>query len=198
MTARSPHFDADESFQQELETGPGSAAETGKGSEALPGQLPGTLPRGLPGGRFNVLLTEDRAHAEEHWTHQVPRLLEPLGIRSQVVASGAEALAATQQTIFHAAVIDLATPTGQAATARLEPPASGLWLLEVLKRHDATPPTIVINAPAAPRQTQRLLNQALRLGAFAVINRPVQLNTLLGAIQRILERHHQNHWPDEA
>ena len=144
------------------------------------------------GRRFNVLLTEDRDHADEHWTRQMPRLLEPLGIHAHIAATGADALAAAEQTPFHCAVIDLATPTGKPG----QPPAApGLWLLEVLRRLDATPPTIVVNAAAAPGQSQRLLNQALRLGAFAVVNRPVQLNTLLLAVQRIIEKHHNNQWP---
>ncbi|MEM8783490.1 MAG: hypothetical protein AAGE65_11625 [Planctomycetota bacterium] len=169
-----PH-DADDLFQQELDAG-----------RAAP------PPR--PNPRLQVLLTQDRDHPDEHWTRQLPRLLAPLGVDARLAADADEAVHVTRTVRVHAAIIDLATPPGS-ANQQLEPPASGLWLLEVLRRLDDTPPTLVVNAPAPPKQAQRLLNEALRLGAFAVVNRPVQLNTLLGAIQRILQRHHQNHWP---
>ncbi len=196
VTPLRPHLDADERFQQELDAAGPAPQPHAFGTPPAPA-----------GPRFNVLLTQDREHPDEHWTRQVPRLLQPFGIHARVAGSTAEALDATRATRFHAVVVDLATPAGTPGSAgnttsagsgvpaNLAPPASGLWLLEVLRRLDATPPTIVINAPMPPRQAQRLLNQALRLGAFAVINRPVQLNTLLSAIQRILERHHNNTWP---
>ncbi|MEM1446974.1 MAG: hypothetical protein AAGF84_13025 [Planctomycetota bacterium] len=180
-----PH-DADDLFQQELDAGPN--AHPGTGTQPTPN------PSGAP--RLQVLLTQDRDHPDEHWTRQLPRLLAPLGVDARLAADTDEAVHVTRTVRVHAAIIDLATPPGPGTgSSKLEPPASGLMLLEVLRRLDQTPPTLVVNAPAPPKQAQRLLNEALRLGAFAVINRPVQLNTLLGAIQRVLHRHHQNHWP---
>ena len=154
-------------------------------------------PGGPPPVRLRLLVTEDRRHAEEHWTHQMPRLLGPLGVEAACVNSGSEALSVASRTRFDVAVIDLATPAGAAASApaRLSPPDSGLWLMEVLRRMDHAPAMVVINAAAAPRQAERLLRASLRLGASAVVPRPVELNTLLEAIRRVLRRGHQDRWP---
>ena len=150
---------------------------------------------GPPPPRLRLLMTEDRHHADGHWTHQVPRLLGPLGVESARVSDGSTALDAASRIHFHIAVIDLATPAGAAGGAALQPPASGLWLLEVLRRMDGAPAIVVINAAAAPRQAERLLLASLRLGASAVVPRPVDLNTLLESIRRVLRRGHHDRWP---
>lgn len=139
-------------------------------------------------------MTEDRQHPDGHWTHQIPRLLGPFGVEAARVSDGAGALRVARQMHFDIAVIDLATPAGTGGS--LPPPASGLWLLEVLGRMEGAPATVVINAAAAPRQAERLLLASLRLGASAVIPRPVELNTLLEAIRRVLRRGHQDRWPE--
>ncbi|BAM05351.1 hypothetical protein PSMK_31920 [Phycisphaera mikurensis NBRC 102666] len=152
------------------------------------------MPRPEP--RLRLLVTEDRVHADEHWTRQMPRLLGPLGVEAARVPSGTAALDAASRMRFDIAVIDLATPAG--GSGPLRPPASGLWLLEVLRRMEGAPATVVINAAAGPRQAERLLLASLRLGASAVIPRPVELNTLLEAIRRVLRRGHQDRWPGDA
>ncbi len=166
------------------------------------GSRPGPDPMAAPGAssgcvlpRLRLLMTEDRHHADGHWTNQVPRLLGPLGVESARVSDGSTALDAASRIHFDIAVIDLSTPAGAAGGGSLQPPASGLWLLEVLRRMDGAPATVVINAAAAPRQAERLLLASLRLGASAVIPRPVDLNTLLESIRRVLRRGHQDRWP---
>ena len=164
-----------------------------------------------PGGRFNVLLTEDRARPVEHWTRQFPRLMRPLGVEAHLAASAPQALELTERITFHAAFIDLATPK-EAVPARSAPENSaprisasvgassggGLWLLEVLQRREPRPPVVVVNSRATQQQAVRLLNEALRLGAFSVVNRPDNLTPLLRVIQRLLTRHHQGQWPTPA
>ena len=158
-------------------------------------------------GCFNVLLTEDREHAIEHWTRQLPRLLEPFGVRTWLASSGLNALAEADRTRFHAAVIDLLTPAEPAPT-RSTPGAAGrastgggarpggLWLLEVLQRRPNRPPIVVVDNGAYEwRRAQRYLNEALRLGAFTVISQPVNLEALLQAIRRLLDRRYAGHWP---
>ncbi|MEM9916281.1 MAG: hypothetical protein AAF911_15105 [Planctomycetota bacterium] len=166
-----------------------------------------------PGGRFNVLLTEDRARPVEHWTRQFPRLMRPLGVEAHLAASATQALELTERITFHAAFIDLATPkdatparsastnatfSGSASGGSTSGGASGLWLLEVLQRREPRPPVVVVNSRATQQQAVRLLNEALRLGAFSVVNRPDNLTPLLRVIQRLLNRHHHGQWPTPA
>jgi len=154
--------------------------------------------------RFRLLLTEDRAHAEGHWTRQLPAVLRPMGIDALVASSGAEALEIIKGSPIHAAVIDLATPTGNEPTPNpttKSPDTSGggLWLMQVIQRLPAKPPVVIVNSRSySQRQVQRSLNQALTLGAFSVINRPVKLDTLLATFQRLLERAYNNTWPDPS
>jgi CheY-like chemotaxis protein len=155
-----------------------------------------SAPENSPGGRFNVLLTEDRVRPDEHWTRQLPRLMQPLGVEAHLAATGKQALQLAEQVTYHAAFVDLATPVDAPGRATNTPAAEGgLWLLQVLQRRTARPPVVVVNSRATRQQAVRLLNEALRLGAFSVVNRPDDLHPLLTVIQRLLDRHHQGQWP---
>ena len=155
--------------------------------------------------RFSVLLTEDREHAIEHWTRQLPRLLQPLGMRALVAQTGYQAIELVESRPIHAAVIDLYTPPGDRKTIRTKgaprPAANpatpgGIWVLEIFRRLANPPPVVVVNNLVySPRQAQRFLNKALRLGAFSVINRPVDLEELLTVIRRLIDRQYEGQWP---
>ena len=71
-----------------------------------------------------------------------------------------------------------------------------MWVLEVIRRLPTRPPVVVINSRAiAPRQAQRFLNDALRLGAFSVINRPSDIEDMLAVIRRLIDRQYEGAWP---
>lgn len=154
--------------------------------------------------RFNVLLTQDRQHSAGHWTRQLPRLLEPQGVNAYLARSGREAVDMVNDLEIHAALIDLATPqntpTDPASVTTGSNSgggeAQGLWVLEVIRRLPNRPPVVVINSRAiAPKQAQRFLNDALRLGAFSVINRPSDIEDMLAIIRRLIDRQYEGAWP---
>lgn len=147
--------------------------------------------------RFNVLITEDRDRPIEHWTRQVSRLLEPQGVSAYIARSGREALDISSSLPIHAAIVDLATPRDRAKPQTSNTTAGdGLWLLEVLNRQPKRPPVVVVNGRTySTRQAQRMLNEALRLGAFSVLNGPVHIEALLLTIRRLLEREYHGNWP---
>ncbi len=151
--------------------------------------------------RFNVLLTRDRPHSAPHWTNQLPRLLEPQGVASYLAESGRQAIDLAETLEIHAAVIDLGTPRGDATPIARHGgargmPSGGLWLLELMRRMPNHPPLVVINSPAySQRQLQRMLQEALRLGAFCVLNQPVGIEQLLNVFRRLLDRHYRGTWP---
>lgn len=152
-----------------------------------------------PGGRFNILLTEDRDRPLEHWTRQFPRLMRPLGVEAHLATTGRQALELSERITFHAAFVDLATPKDATSVNTVgNSGGGGLWLLEVMQRQAQHPPVVVVNSRATRQQAVRLLNEALRLGAFSVVNRPDNLTPLLNVIQRLLNRHHQGQWPNPA
>lgn len=154
-------------------------------------RVPGGL--GVPGRRFNVLLTLDREHSAEHWTHQLARLLHPQGVFTQVVRTGREAAETMSRLPIHAAVVDLNTPMGDSGD---ESRSGGMWVLELIRRMSDRPPVVVLRPAAfAQRQAERTLADALRLGAFSVLNKPVGLEDVLVVFRRLVDRQYRGQWP---
>lgn len=123
-----------------------------------------------PGNRLNVLLTA----GDDIWSQQLPRLLEPQGVRALRVRDVDEAMKVIAAEPIHAAVIDMelpmrrtaspsnpsqdATPDtnprptegskmnrpGQAPRPQGQVETGGLKLLRVIHRLDPTPPAVVV------------------------------------------------------
>ena len=148
--------------------------------------------------RFNVLVAGGARQGERestHWSSQLPRLLEPQGVHAYVARCGREAVSLVEHEAIHAALVDLSVPRDDAEASA----PSGVWLLEVVRRLPRRPPLVIVNdRTQPPREAQRLLNDALRHGAFAVVNQPESLETLLAVIRRILDRKHMGRWPKES
>lgn len=151
--------------------------------------------------RLNVLITEDRPQAPEYWTSQLPRLLEPQGVAAYVARSGREAVVVAEQVRIHAAIIDLATPIGDGGVpwnggGVSTGSAAGIWLLELFRRLPDRPPVVVVRSPSySHRQFDRVMHDALRLGAFSVLNKPVDLEQILAVFRCVIDRRYQGHWP---
>ncbi len=160
-----------------------------------------------PSSRLNVLITEDRPHPPEHWTSQLPRLLEPQGIVAYLARSGREAIDLTERVHIHAAVIDMGTPLGTTASpkpgydapipaAPTNAAAAGIWLLELFRRLPYRPPVVVVRGPAySRRHLDRIMREALRLGAFSVVNKPVDIEQMLVVFRAVIDRRYRGHWP---
>lgn len=153
-----------------------------------------------PDARLNVLLTEDRPRGEEHWIEQLPRLLEPQGIAAFIARSGEEALDVANRVRIHAAVIDLAVP--MARDGRPQSPAvadpAGFKLLQLFRKLPYSPPIVVVHSPVvARRDVDRLLHEALRLGAFSVLARPLQIEQFLGVFRRLVDQKYRGQWPGQ-
>lgn len=124
---------------------------------------------------------------------QLPTLLGPFGIRTILVTTGEGAAAAVAAEPVHIAVVDLTVPIVEAPGAK----AGGARVLQLLRRLAPPPPTVVVRPPQpTARESARGLLEALREGAFAVLDRPLHLETLLEVMRRILRRHYAGMWPD--
>jgi DNA-binding response OmpR family regulator len=123
---------------------------------------------------------------------QLPRLLSPMGIYSIKVTSGESAARVICDFPIHIAVVDLTIPLAPDSPAR----SGGARILQLLRRLDQPPPTVVVR-PRQPskRDSTRELTAVLREGAFAVLDRPIELETMLEVMRRILRRHYADEWP---
>ncbi len=147
--------------------------------------------------RLNVLLSYG-GWRENSWADSLPRLLTPLGVRTLRADSGAQAADLLRKTPdIHVAVVDLRVPMNPRTTDTQVPgeEEGGCRLLEMLGRLTTNPPTIVVKPSRSSRDDQRDLCRALNLGAFAVLDRPVDLELLLETFRRLLKRHYANQWP---
>jgi len=148
--------------------------------------------------RLNLLLSYG-GWREGSAVDQLPHLLTPLGIHSMRVYSGEEAAELISTTAIHIAVVDLAIPLHKPRERDAPPPPSGPRVLQLLRRLEEPPPTVVVRPPQpAARESARTLSDALRQGAFAVLDRPLAIETLLEVMRRVLRRHYADHWPRSA
>lgn len=127
----------------------------------------------------------------------LPPLLAPLGIQSIKASSGEEAAEVIQKFQVHIAVVDLSIPLQRCQPSAAAVAAeAGPRVLQLLRRLDSPPPTVVVRPPQpAMRESARTLAQALRDGAFAVLDQPVRLEAMLEVLRRILRRYYADVWP---
>jgi len=142
--------------------------------------------------RLNLLLTRG-GWREDQTVVQLPSLLEPMGIRSLTANSGEEATNVIENNVIHIAFVDLSLPL-RAGCSKAAP--AGERILQLLRRLDSPPPTIVLRPRQAnARASARSLARSMQEGAFTVVDRPAKLETLLDALRRVLRRYYQNEWP---
>ncbi len=149
---------------------------------------------GGAGGRLNLLLSHG-GWRDEPWADSLPRLLEPMGVHAWTVHSGREAASLIQKVRVDIAVVDLSLPLGVDAPSAPPVEEAGVRLLEILVRLPSRPPTLVVKRRRTRREDAREITHALRAGAFAVIDRPVNLETVLEVMRRVLCRHYADRWP---
>jgi hypothetical protein len=123
-----------------------------------------------------------------------------MGIISHRAHTGREARGVISALPIHIAVVDLGLPLDENPQAEVEPEfeEGGPRLLELLARLAEPPPVVAVKRPRTHRSDARDISEALRLGAFAIIDRPQcahDLNLMLEVLRRILERHYEGRWP---
>lgn len=146
-------------------------------------------------GRLNLLLTSG-GWRREPWVESLPALMKPMGVEAWRARTGDEAARLIREIPIHIAVVDLALPLADGA--KPETDEGGARLIQLLGRLQTPPPTIVVQRARTSRDRSRELAQALNLGVFAVMHRPVNMEVLLDTFRRVLRRHYQDRWPDDA
>lgn len=151
------------------------------------------------GGRLNLLLSYGGCQPDP-WVNRLPPLLEPMGVTSYQASTGKDATRVIQMVPIHIAVVDLGLPLDCGKTEEANhAEEGGTRLLELLSRLHQPPPTIVVKRGRTHRDDCREINAALRLGAFAVVDRPrevTDLNLILEVLRRALTRFYKGRWPD--
>lgn len=143
--------------------------------------------------RLSLLLSSTRSWHDGHVVDMLPSLLEPMGIGCVTAGSADEAAEVIRRHDVHIAVIDLAMPLSRDDQRT----AGGPRILQLLRRLDQPPPTVVVRPPqATQRENVRGLTDALREGAFAVLDRPVHWETMLETLRRLVRRHYAGLWPE--
>jgi DNA-binding NarL/FixJ family response regulator len=118
-----------------------------------------------------------------------------MGVTSIRAQTGREATRVIESVRIHIAVVDLGLPLDGVSTEGEE---GGPRLLELLARLNEPPPTVVIKRSRSHRDDSREISAALKLGAFAVLDRPRRpddLNSMLEVLRRCLSRHYHGQWP---
>ncbi|MBS3733997.1 MAG: hypothetical protein KGY99_03625 [Phycisphaerae bacterium] len=110
----------------------------------------------------------------ETWLPALERIVGPRWLRAYRVRTDDELFKVIEAGVADAAVLD------DQAQWQLDV----LQLLRMIRRLDAVLPVVVITG----QQDRRWLESALRLAAFSVVRRPLELEQLLRQIQRMMSR----------
>ncbi len=148
--------------------------------------------------RLNLLLSY-AGWNRDSWVDRIPHLLEPMGVISHRAVSGREASKVISSLPIHIAVVDMGLPL-DAARPEVEPEfeEGGPRLLELLSRLETPPPVVAVKRSRTHRDDSRDIAAALKMGAFAVIDRPTDIagvNVVLEVLRRCLQRHYKGCWP---
>jgi hypothetical protein len=165
--------------------------------------------------RLNLLLS-CACWRPDSWVDRLPRLLDPLGVRSVRAQSARHAERLIRSVDVHLAVVDLGLPLDEPSAcvqtasrcvpasppdAAIAPPDAeaeegGTRILELLARLPAPPPTVVVQAPRSHRDAARAMHAALKCGAFAVVDRSAaEVEFMLSVMHRCLTKFYGNRWP---
>ena len=123
---------------------------------------------------------------------ELPRLLDPMGVRCLEARCGREAASLVSREQIHIALVDLEMPMEAEGDVR----PAGHQVLQLLRRVDPAPPIVLVRPQQASRRASaRGLNDALREGVFAVLDRPLGLEPMLETLRRVVRRHYADRWP---
>jgi CheY-like chemotaxis protein len=184
---------------------PESSQRPGSGQVPQPGAA-GQAQAAGGGSRLNLLLS-CAGWRRNTALDQLPQLLTPMGIFTLRAESGEEAADVIRTYSVHIAVVDLSIPLHRTRREPEKPGSAGAGttpeaaeagprVLQLLRRLEQPPPTVVVRSPQpALRESARGLTEALREGAFAVLDQPVNLESMLEVLRRILRRHYADVWP---
>lgn len=166
------------------------------GDDDTPAGLHAASPRpapGFPGGRLNLLLTAPDWRGET-WADRLPALLQPIGVTSLRARTARQAERMLRETPVHLAVVDLSLPLEDPARGAFE--EAGTRILALLARLPSPPPTVVVQAAHGHRDRARCMSEALRCGAFAVVDRSAaDLEFMLEVMRRCLTKFYGGSWP---
>lgn len=158
-------------------------------------------PRPHPGsgfpGRLNLLLSWADWRSES-WVDLLDGVLRPMGVESVRARSASEAERVIRTIPVHIAVVDLRIPLREDMPGpdAPTPEEGGPRILDLLRRLEQPPPTVVVKYARTGREEPRHLSAALRSDAFAVVDRTgANLEQMLRIMQRVLQRFYENRWP---
>ncbi|MCE9619773.1 MAG: hypothetical protein K8R92_07670 [Planctomycetes bacterium] len=144
------------------------------------------------GPRLNLLLSHG-CWRDDTFAEQLPPLLRPMGVHCVQARSASEASRVLETQRIHVAVVDVSLPMEDGVLG-VDP--AGPRILQILRRLEQPPPTVVVRPPQpSAREAVRSLQSMLQEGAFAVIDRPFPVESMLELLRRILHRHYANVWP---
>ena len=147
------------------------------------------------GNRLNLLLSWG-GWQNESWVDRLPALLEPMGVHYLRVRTAREAERAIRTNPVHIAVVDLGLPLDSTPTTPAPSEEAGPRVLELLRRLESPPPTVVVQRPRSARDASRHMSHALRCDAFAVVDRAAaDVELMLKVLQRCLQRFYHGRWP---
>lgn len=109
------------------------------------------------------------------WPQAVEQIFRPCGINALVANTSDEMVRVIDNNKIHLALLDMAFDE-----------LTGIQTLEIIRKHNRLLPCILL----ARHIDQRLLSEALRLDAFSVMSKPIDINRLREQLNRLFLKYY--------
>ena len=139
----------------------------------------------LQSDEINVLASQ----ADWDWPSAVREILQPRGVNLLVAESTNDIVNVLRQRRIRTAIVDCdpTRPTRGRVEAGRE--QGGLWTVKIIRLECPAIPCILL----ASNTTRSILNEALRLDVFSVIDKPVDMKILKDLLNRLFVKRYGSH-----
>jgi len=139
----------------------------------------------LQSDEINVLASQ----ADWNWPLAMSDIFRPRGVNLLVTESANDIVNVLRQRRIRTAIVDTDPPRPTRGRVEAGREQGGLWTLKIIRMECPSIPCILL----ASNATKSILDEALRLDVFSVLDKPVDMRILKDLLNRLFVKRYGSH-----